>query len=309
MRRHVLEVRPEDVFVGSPPIAFTFGLGGLAVFPLRFGASAVLIESATPPNLVKIIEDYKATVCFTAPTAYRAMLAAMDEGADLSSLRVAVSAGETLPAPVYEAWTTRTAVPILDGIGSTEMLHVFVSNRLDDRRPGVTGKPVPGYEAKIVDKHFNDVPRGTVGRLAVRGPTGCRYLADARQRDYVQNGWNVTGDAFSQDEDGYFRFAARNDDMIISSGYNIAGPEVEAALLAHECRQRMRGDRACRRGAGADRRRLRRAEAWRFSRTKPLRCGCKTTSRRASRLTNIRARCGSWRPCRRRRQARSSASS
>jgi 2-aminobenzoate-CoA ligase len=233
--REVLKVQPDDVFVGSPPIAFTFGLGGLAVFPLRFGASAVLIESATPPNLVKIIEAYKATVCFTAPTAYRAMLAAMDEGADLSSLRLAVSAGETLPAPVYEAWTKRTGVPILDGIGSTEMLHVFIGCRLDDRRPGVTGKPVPGYEAKIVDKDFNDVPRETIGRLAVRGPTGCRYLADARQQEYVQNGWNVTGDAFSQDEDGHFRFAARNDDMIISSGYNIAGPEVEAALLTHEC--------------------------------------------------------------------------
>jgi 2-aminobenzoate-CoA ligase len=158
----------------------------------------------------------------------------MDGGADLSSLRVAVSAGETLPAPVYEAWTERTGVPILDGLGSTEMLHVFIGSRLDARKPGVTGTPVPGYEAKIVDKDFNEVPRGTVGRLAVRGPTGCRYLADVRQRDYVQNGWNVTGDAFSQDEDGYFHFAARNDDMIISSGYNIAGPEVEAALLTHE---------------------------------------------------------------------------
>jgi 2-aminobenzoate-CoA ligase len=232
--RRVLEVRPEDVFVGSPPIAFTFGLGGLAVFPLRFGASAVLIESATPPNLIKIIETYRATVCFTAPTAYRAMLAAMDGGADLSSLRVAVSAGETLPAPVYEAWTQRTGVPILDGMGSTEMLHVFIGSRLDDRKPGVTGIPAPGYEAKVVDKDFNEVSRGTVGRLAVRGPTGCRYLADFRQREYVQNGWNVTGDAFSQDEEGYFHFAARNDDMIISAGYNIAGPEVEAALLTHE---------------------------------------------------------------------------
>jgi 2-aminobenzoate-CoA ligase len=232
--RQVLKVGPDDVFVGSPPIAFTFGLGGLAVFPLRFGASAVLIESATPPNLVKIIEDNKATVCFTAPTAYRAMLAAMDEGADLSSLRLAVSAGETLPAPVYEAWTTRTGVPILDGIGSTEMLHVFISNRLDDRRPGVTGTPVPGYEAKIVDKDFNEVPRGMVGRLVVRGPTGCRYLTDVRQQEYVHNGWNVTGDSFSQDEGGYFHFAARNDDMIVSAGYNIAGPEVEAVLLTHE---------------------------------------------------------------------------
>jgi 2-aminobenzoate-CoA ligase len=162
------------------------------------------------------------------------MLAAMDHGADLSSLRVAVSAGETLPAPVFDAWTKRTGVPILDGIGSTEMLHVFISNRLDDSRPGSTGLPVPGYEAKVVDSDFAEVPRGTVGRLAVRGPTGCRYLADSRQSEYAQQGWNVTGDAFSQDDDGYFHFAARNDDMIVSAGYNIAGPEVEAALLAHD---------------------------------------------------------------------------
>ena len=232
--KSVLQVRPDDVFVGSPPIAFTFGLGGLAVFPLRFDAAAALIEQATPPNLIEIIQTYKATVCFTAPTAYRAMLAAMDHGADLSSLRIAVSAGETLPAPVFEAWTKRTGVPILDGIGSTEMLHVFISNRLDDARPGSTGIPVPGYEAKVVDPDFNEVSRGTVGRLAVRGPTGVRYLADDRQSEYSQNGWNLTGDAFIQDEDGYFHFAARNDDMIVSAGYNIAGPEVEAALLAHD---------------------------------------------------------------------------
>jgi 2-aminobenzoate-CoA ligase len=232
--KHVMNVRPDDVFVGSPPIAFTFGLGGLAVFPLRFGAAAALIENATPPNLVKIIQDYKATICFTAPTAYRAMLGAMDSGANLSSLRLAVSAGETLPAPIYEAWTERTGVPLLDGIGATEMLHVFITNRLDDRAPGTTGRPGPGYEAKVVDDAFNEVPRGTVGRLAVRGPTGCRYLADIRQKDYVSNGWNITGDAFYQDEDGRFHFAARNDDMIVSAGYNIAGPEVEAALLTHE---------------------------------------------------------------------------
>ncbi|BBE73530.1 AMP-binding protein [Oharaeibacter diazotrophicus] len=231
--RHVLRVVPEDVFVGSPPLAFTFGLGGLAVFPLRFGAAAALIETATPPNLVRIVETYKATICFTAPTAYRAMLAAVGEGADLSSLRVAVSAGETLPAPVYEAWTARTGTPILDGIGSTEMLHVFISNTLDDHGPGRTGRPVPGFEAKVVDDVLREVPRGTVGRLAVRGPTGCRYLDDPRQGEYVRDGWNVTGDAFVQDEDGYFRFAARSDDMIVSAGYNIAGPEVEAALLAH----------------------------------------------------------------------------
>ncbi|MFC3723672.1 AMP-binding protein [Neoaquamicrobium sediminum] len=231
--REVLNVTPDDVFVGSPPLAFTFGLGGLAVFPLRFGAAATLLESATPPNMVEIIETYKATISFTAPTAYRAMMKAMDEGADLSSLRIAVSAGETLPAPVYEEWVAKTGKPILDGIGATEMLHIFISNRLDDRAPGVTGRPVTGYEAKIVDGDMKELPRGTIGRLAVRGPTGCRYLADERQMDYVRDGWNLTGDSFVQDENGRFRFAARSDDMILSAGYNIAGPEVEAALLAH----------------------------------------------------------------------------
>ncbi|MEQ8451036.1 MAG: AMP-binding protein [Nitratireductor sp.] len=231
--REVLQVTPDDVFVGSPPLAFTFGLGGLAIFPLRFGAAATLLENATPPNMIEIIETYKATVSFTAPTAYRAMLAAMEDGADLSSLRVAVSAGETLPAPVFEAWTQKTGKPILDGIGATEMLHIFISNRFDDMHPATTGRPVTGYQARIVDADMNEVPRGTVGKLAVRGPTGCRYLADDRQRDYVRDGWNLTGDAFYQDEDGRFHFAARTDDIIVSAGYNIAGPEVEAALLAH----------------------------------------------------------------------------
>ena len=231
--REVLGVVPEDVFVGSPPLAFTFGLGGLAVFPLRFGAAACLLENASPPNLIEIIQKYRATVCFTAPTAYRVMLKAMEEGADLSSLRAAVSAGETLPAPVYEEWIAKTGKPMLDGIGATEMLHIFLTNRFDDHRPACTGRPVAGYEAKIVDENGAEMPRGSVGRLAVRGPTGCRYMDDARQAKYVQNGWNLTGDAFWQDENGYFHFAARTDDMIISSGYNIAGPDVEAALLAH----------------------------------------------------------------------------
>ncbi len=232
--REILRVTPDDVFVGSPPLAFTFGLGGLAVFPLRFGATAVLLENAAPPNLVEIIQKYRATICFTAPTAYRMMLKAMDDGADLSSLRVAVSAGETLPAPVFEEWERKTGKPILDGIGATEMLHIFISNRLDDRRPGSTGKPVKGYEARIVDETMRAVPRGEIGRLAVKGPTGCRYLADPeRQKGYVREGWNLTGDSFWQDEEGYFHFAARTDDMIISAGYNIAGPEVEAALLKH----------------------------------------------------------------------------
>ncbi|MBE1205315.1 AMP-binding protein [Aminobacter carboxidus] len=231
--KEVLSVTSDDVFVGSPPLAFTFGLGGLAIFPLRFGAAATLLEQATPPNMIHIIETYKATISFTAPTAYRAMLKAMDEGADLSSLRVAVSAGETLPGPVFEEWLAKTGKPILDGIGATEMLHIFISNRFEDMKPASTGKPVGGYEARIVDGDMNEVSRGTVGKLAVRGPTGCRYMSDDRQLEYVRDGWNVTGDAFYQDEDGFFHFAARSDDMIVSAGYNIAGPEVEAALFSH----------------------------------------------------------------------------
>ena len=231
--REVLGVTPQDVFVGSPPLAFTFGLGGLAIFPLRFGAAATLLENASPASMVEIIQTCRATISFTAPTAYRAMLQAMDAGADLSSLRIAVSAGETLPPPVFEEWTRRTGKPILDGIGATEMLHIFITNRLGDLAAGSTGKPVAGYEARIVGDDMQELPRGTVGSLAVRGPTGCRYLADARQLAYVRDGWNLTGDSFVQDELGYFHFAARSDDMIISSGYNIAGPEVEAALLAH----------------------------------------------------------------------------
>ena len=231
--REVLAVTPDDVFVGSPPLAFTFGLGGLAVFPLRFGATATLLENASPANMIDIIETYKATISFTSPTAYRAMMTAMESGADLSSLRMAVSAGETLPAPVFNDWTRRTGKPMLDGIGATEMLHIFITNRLEDAAPGTTGKPVAGYEARIVDGDMKDVPDGTIGHLAVRGPTGCRYLADARQTKYVRDGWNLTGDDFVRDKNGVFHFAARADDMIISSGYNIAGPEVEAALLAH----------------------------------------------------------------------------
>ncbi|WP_425073488.1 AMP-binding protein [Sagittula sp. S175] len=231
--REVLGVTPDDIFVGSPPLAFTFGLGGLAVFPLRFGAAATLLENASPPNMIEIIQKYRATVCFTAPTAYRVMLRAMDEGADLSSLRAAVSAGETLPAPVYDEWMAKTGKPMLDGIGATEMLHIFITNRFDDHRPACTGRPVRGYQAKVIDDDGAEVPRGTVGRLAVRGPIGCRYMADERQRKYVLDGWNITGDSFTMDEDGYLHFAARNDDMIVSAGYNIAGPEVEAALLSH----------------------------------------------------------------------------
>ena len=277
--KDVLGVTPDDVFVGSPPLAFTFGLGGLAIFPLRFGAAATLLENASPANMVEIIETYRATISFTAPTAYRAMLTAMDAGADLSSLRIAVSAGETLPAPVFNDWLAKTGKPILDGIGATEMLHIFISNRLDDLAPGSTGKPVRGYEARVVDEDMKEVPRGTVGRLAVRGPTGCRYLADERQRNYVRDGWNLTGDSFVQDEAGYFHFAARSDDMIISAGYNIAGPEVEAALLTHADVARMRRDRRCRCRARPDR-------------AGACRAGRRSRCRRRDRQTPARSRQG-----------------
>ncbi|MEX6507869.1 AMP-binding protein [Jiella sp. M17.18] len=230
--REVLQTNADDVFIGSPPLAFTFGLGGLVLFPFRVGASAVLLERAGPPDLAKAIGEYKATISFTAPTAYRAILAKAGEY-DLASLRKCVSAGETLPKPTFDAWYEETGIKLMDGIGATEMLHIFIAAREDEIRPGATGKPVPGYEARIVDLDGNELPRGTPGRLAVRGPIGCRYLADERQAVYVENGWNVTGDTYVEDEDGYFWFQARNDDMIVSSGYNIAGPEVEAALLAH----------------------------------------------------------------------------
>ncbi|MCB8840286.1 benzoate-CoA ligase family protein [Aurantimonas sp. VKM B-3413] len=230
--REVLRPNEDDIFIGSPPLAFTFGLGGLVLFPFRVGASAVLLEKAGPPDLAKAIGEYKATISFTAPTAYRAILAKADEY-DLSSLRKCVSAGETLPKPTFDAWYEKTGIRLMDGIGATEMLHIFIAAREDEIRPGSTGKPVPGYEAKVIDGEGNELPRGTPGRLAVRGPIGCRYLADERQAVYVEKGWNVTGDTYVEDEDGYFWFQARNDDMIVSAGYNIAGPEVEAALLAH----------------------------------------------------------------------------
>jgi 2-aminobenzoate-CoA ligase len=230
---HVLKATPDDVFCGSPPLAFTFGLGGLLLFPLRIGAAALLVEQPTPPNLLQAIQDHRATVLSTAPTAYRAM-ADLAMGYDLSSLRRCVSAGETLPLPTFEAWKAATGLSIIDGIGSTEMLHIFISASDEDLRPGSTGRAVPGYQARVVDGDGNEVPPGTLGRLAVRGPTGCRYLDDPeRQRGYVQDGWNLTGDAYVMDADGYFWYQARGDDMIISAGYNIAGPEVENALLDH----------------------------------------------------------------------------
>ncbi|MET9950482.1 AMP-binding protein [Streptomyces sp. NPDC006339] len=242
---HVLRPEPDDVFAGSPPLGFTFGLGGLVVFPLRAGASAVLLEQAGPQQLLAAIERHRVSVLFTAPTAYRVMLEELESpqhdsrpghGPDLGSLRRCVSAGEHLPEATWEAWHKRTGLKLINGIGATELLHIFISAADGEIRPGATGRPVPGWQARVVGRDGTglvEVPDGEEGLLAVRGPVGCRYLADPRQTDYVHDGWNLTGDTYVREPDGYFRYVARADDMIISAGYNIAGPQVEEALLAH----------------------------------------------------------------------------
>jgi 2-aminobenzoate-CoA ligase len=230
--RHVIRPTPDDIFCGTPPLAFTFGLGGLLCFPLRIGACAVLAEKLTPGSLLELIADFRASIVFTAPTFYRQM-AALAGGHDLRSLRKSVSAGEALPDATRQLWKQATGLEMIDGIGGTEMIHVFVSSPEHEVRRGAIGKVVPGYVAQVVDEHMRPVPIGQPGRLAVKGPTGCRYLGDPRQRDFVRDGWNLPGDTFVQDADGYFFYQARNDDMIVSAGYNIAGPEVEDALLRH----------------------------------------------------------------------------
>ncbi|MEY2690014.1 MAG: hypothetical protein RL375_4214 [Pseudomonadota bacterium] len=230
--RHVLKPGADDVFIGSPPLAFTFGLGGLVLFPMSVGASTVLLEKASPQHLLDAIRDFGATVLFTAPTSYRAMAA---RGAELraTALRRCVSAGEALPAATRTLWREATGIELIDGIGATELLHIFISADEAGARPGATGQVVPGYRACVVDDDLQPLPPGQVGRLAVQGPTGCRYLADARQQVYVQGGWNLTGDAYLMDADGYFHYQSRTDDMIVSAGYNIGAPEVEEALLLH----------------------------------------------------------------------------
>ncbi len=230
--RHVLRASPDDIFTGSPPLAFTFGLGGILLFPLRIGAASLLLEKTSPDALLPAIAAHRPTVLFTAPTSYRTM-AGMAGQFDLGSLRKCVSAGETLPAATRAQWKEATGIELIDGIGATELLHIFISHDEAHARPGATGTPVPGYRACVMDDAGAPLPPGMVGNLAVKGPTGCRYLADDRQRQYVRDGWNYTGDAYLIDADGYFVYQARTDDMIVSSGYNIAGPEVEGVLLAH----------------------------------------------------------------------------
>ncbi|WP_371493875.1 AMP-binding protein [Kitasatospora sp. NBC_00374] len=230
--RHIVRPEPEDLFAGTPPLAFTFGLGGLVVFPLRVGAATLLVEQATPDQLADLVAEHGVSVLFTAPTAYRAILAA-GLADRLRGLRRCVSAGEPLPAAVWEAFHRETGLRLIDGIGATEMLHVFISAADGDIRPGATGRPVPGFRATVLDEDGAPVPDGRPGLLAVKGPTGCRYLDDERQSVYVRDGWNVTGDTYVRDGEGYFWYQARSDDMIVSSGYNIAGPEVEQALIAH----------------------------------------------------------------------------
>ena len=230
--RRLLDLGDDDVCIGSPPLGFTFGLGALLVFPLGCRAAVALVEQPTPENLLAAAQRYGATKLFTAATAYRNMLG-LAPSYDLSRLRRCISAGEPLPRSTSDAWHDATGIRIIDGIGATEMIHVFISAAGEDIRPGATGKPLPGYQACVLDENDEPLPRGRIGRLAVKGPTGCRYLDDDRQRSYVRNGWNITGDIYLVDEDGYFWFQARADDMIVSAGYNIAGPEVEAALLGH----------------------------------------------------------------------------
>lgn len=229
---HIVKPTSDDVFAGSPPLAFTFGLGGLVIFPMRVGAASVLLESGGPPHLLDAIEEQRVTCLFTAPTAYRAILSSLD-GRNISSLRRCISAGEALPESTWQAWFEATGNRLIDGIGATEMLHIFISAADEDIKPGTTGRPVPGFEAAVLDQDLQPVPDGEHGRLGVRGPTGCRYLADDRQAVYVQGGWNLTGDIYVRDSEGYFTYISRADDLIVSSGYNIAAPEVENALLLH----------------------------------------------------------------------------
>lgn len=230
--RSIVQMRPDDICIGTPPLAFTFGLGALLLFSMRVGGATVLLEKLTPESLLQAVNDYRATIMWSTPLFYRQM-SALAARFDLSTLQQSVSAGEALPVSTRTQWRDATGIEIIDGIGSTEMLHIFIASAGSDARPGATGKPIPGYQACILDGDGNALPAGTAGQLGVKGPTGCRYLTDERQRTYVQRGWNLTGDIYLMDTDGYFWFQARADDIILTAGYNVAGPEVEGALLLH----------------------------------------------------------------------------
>lgn len=233
--KHIMQPEPHEIYCGTPPIAFTFGLGASLIFPLRAQATIVTLEKPSPDNLLHAIVEHKITTLFTAPTAYRAILSKLATKATLSlPLQKCVSAGEALPKSTSDMWYETTGIRLIDGIGATEMMHIFISASGKDIRPGSTGKAVPGYQACVVDEDNNPLPLGSVGLLAVKGPTGCRYLADTRQSTYVANGWNLTGDIYRVDKEGYFWYQGRSDDMIISSGYNIAAIEVEGAILGHD---------------------------------------------------------------------------
>lgn len=234
--KNTLHPTENDIFSGHPSLSFTFGLGGLLVFPFRFGASVVLLDQFTPENMLKTLVNYKCTIGFCAPTCYNMMMRLDEKGEyDLSNLRLGVSAGETLPKIVYDKWKAKYGIDLLDGIGSTELLHIFVTNKPGDVKGGATGKAVPGYEAKIVDENGNELPSNTAGLLAIKGPTGCRYLKKPeRQAGYVKDGWNIPGDVFMQDDEGWFYYQCRNDDLIITGGYNVSPPELEAVINEHE---------------------------------------------------------------------------
>ncbi|MCA0457180.1 MAG: AMP-binding protein [Chloroflexi bacterium] len=231
--KSTVHITPDDICIGTPPLAFTFGLGGILLFPMRVGGSTVLLEKLSPDIMLKAIQDFKITITWSSPVFYRQM-SGLAKNYDLSSLKKCISAGEALPVSTRTMWKDASGIEMIDGIGATEMLHIFISAEDKDVRPGATGKPIPGYQACILDADGKPLPKGNIGRLAVKGPTGCRYLADDRQKNYVLNGWNITGDAYRLDEDGYFWFHARTDDIILTAGYNVAGPEVEEALLKHE---------------------------------------------------------------------------
>ena len=299
--RYLLRPQPDDVFAGTPPLAFTFGLGAELVFPLRFGASTAILRGSKPEQILDGIARFGVTRMFTAPTAYRALLAHIGSGAP-RTVRTWISAGEHLPKATSDAWHAATGQRIVDGIGATEMIHIFVSASDANIRPGSTGLPVPGYRVCILDEEYRPVPVHTPGRLAVRGPTGCRYLADPRQTNYVVGGWNITGDTYTMDDQGYLWYQARTDDMIVSAGYNIAGPgDRSGAARASGCR-RMRRDRRAGCGSRPDRQGGRRAARAAASRLRDSPKHCRPSSRRASRPTNIRASSSSRATCRGRRE-------